>query len=323
MKNLKKFIIFFVVFTIAFLSFFIFSGEFFFNYALSRKQDSKKIIRNIPSEVKQDNLNIIKNNKKLEVEKTTNWICNVNKDVLSIKSNDGLTLKASKFFHDRYTDKYAVIIHGYTDKKEDFYDIARHYYEKGFNVIAPDLRAHGESEGRYIGMGWLDKDDVKLWIDYIKRCDNKSSIILHGVSMGAATVMMTSGDNLLNNVKLVIEDCGYTSVKDIFKSELQARFKLPEFPLIQALSLVTMLRANYSINEASCLDQVAKSKVPILVIHGDRDNFVPVYMAYQIYNKIKSDKDIFIINGAGHAECRFLETDMYYRKVFDFIKSRI
>ena len=116
------------------------------------------------------------------------------------------------------------------------------YYEMGYNVLLPNNRAHGNSEGNYIGMGWLDKDDIACWVNWINKQDPNAKIILHGVSMGAATTMMASGENL-NNVVGYIEDCGYTSVWDIFASELDKRFSLPTFPVLNISNGVAKLKA--------------------------------------------------------------------------------
>ena len=104
----------------------------------------------------------------------------------------------------------------------------RPYYEHGYNVLLPDDRASGKSEGNHIGMSYLDKDDMKLWINWILNEDPDAKIIVHGVSMGGATSMMLSEDNP-EQVVCYIEDCGYTSVYDIFSSELDKRFGLPPF----------------------------------------------------------------------------------------------
>ncbi len=181
------------------------------------------------------------------------------------------------------------------------------------------MRATGESEGEYIGMGWLDKDDLKCWIDLIIKQNNNSNIILHGSSMGAATVLMASGDELPSNVKAIIEDSGYTSVWDIFASEAKARFNLPAFPVLNMFEIVANFRAKYDIKEASALEQVKKATVPILFIHGDNDDFVPEYMCEKLYEAANCKKDKLIIHSAGHTESRYKEPETYYNKIFDFL----
>ena len=147
------------------------------------------------------------------------------------------------------------------------------------------MRATEESEGKYIGMGWLDKDDIIGWINKIIEKDKNAKIILHGSSMGAATVLMASGEHLPSNVKAIIADSSYTSVWDIFKSELKARFNLPPFPLMQMFRVIAQIKAKYDIKEGSVINQVKKSKTPTLLIHGDADDFVPVTMEPEIYYK--------------------------------------
>lgn len=109
----------------------------------------------------------------------------------------------------------------------------------------PDARGHGKSEGDYIGFGWDERKDYLQWINRIIKKDPQSEIVLHGVSMGAATVMMTSGEKLPDNVKAFVEDCGYSSVKGELGYQLKEMFNLPAFPLIPVTSLVTKVRAGY------------------------------------------------------------------------------
>ena len=196
-----------------------------------------------------------------------------------------------------------------------------HYADFNYNALTPDLRAHGQSEGKYIGMGWLDKKDVLKWIDLIIEKDSNAKIIIHGVSMGAATAMMVSSQQLPPNVKCIIADCGYTSVHDIFSSELKLRFGLPSFPIINVASLVSKVRAGYGFREASALEQVKKSVRPILFIHGDADKFVPVSMVYTLYDAANCKKDLLIVPNADHADSRIVDPGAYYKKVQEFIKA--
>lgn len=159
----------------------------------------------------------------------------------------------------------------------------RNFYEKGFHVLAPDLRGHGESDGEYIGMGWHDRLDILQWIEEVIELDPYAEIVLFGVSMGGATVMMTSGEDLPPNVKVIVEDCGYSSVSDVFVYQLDDLFGLPEFPVMNAANTITNIRAGFDLYEASAVEQVAKSVKPILFIHGDQDTFVPYEMLEEVY----------------------------------------
>ena len=123
-------------------------------------------------------------------------------------------------------------------------------------------------------MGWDDRLDIIDWINNILKDNPNSEIILHGTSMVAATVLSTSGENLPSNVKAIIADCGYASVWDEFTYQLKDLFNLPSFPVMNLSNMVTMVKVGYSLKEAFPIKQVAKSKTPILYIHGDKDDLV-------------------------------------------------
>ena len=199
----------------------------------------------------------------------------------------------------------------------------KRYYDMGYNILIPDLRGHGKSEGDYIGMGWFDRLDILKWINLILSYNKDSKIILHGVSMGAATVAMTSGEALPRNVKAIISDCGYTSVLDQFSHQLKSMYSLPNFPVMNVSSLVTKFKAGYTLKEASTLKQVSKSNTPILYIHGDEDDFVPYKMMDELYNATSSPKEKLTIIGASHARSSKVNPDLYWSTVENFINKYI
>lgn len=321
MINMKKWLIGISAFLIMIIVAFLCIGNYFFDYALVRKNGEiaaaeMSAYSLIYENEKKDRIDL---NRKIQKEKTSYWLNSISKKEINIQSNDKLQLFASEFKLSNENNKWIILVHGYTSEQSSIYDIARHYSDKGYNVLTPDLRAHGLSEGKYVGMGWLDKNDLLLWIDYLLRNYRNSEIILHGVSMGAATVMMASGENLPTNVKLIVEDCGYTSVWDIFSFELKLRFNLSTFPVLNAASFITNVRAGYSYKEASSIDQIKKLVTPILFIHGNADEFVPVNMAYKLYDNANINKELIIVDGAGHAESRLADEELYYGSIFSFI----
>ncbi|WP_051204932.1 alpha/beta hydrolase [Butyrivibrio sp. VCD2006] len=250
---------------------------------------------------------------------TDEWVESAEKETVSLTSKDGLKLVGDVFNTDKSSHKWLIAVHGYTSKRQHMYPYARYYAKRGYNVVAPDNRAHGESEGKMLGMGWLDKDDIKLWIDYIVNIDPEAEIVLHGVSMGGATVMMVSGEELPANVKAIVDDCGYTSVWDEFTDEARYLFHIPQFPILHTASLISKLRAGYTFWEASAIDQVRKTKIPIMFIHGSKDNFVNADMVYELYDACPTQKDIYVVEGAGHGQAMYLDPDLYFEKVFNFI----
>lgn len=301
-------------------------GGYFVRYALYR--DGAGGNREIKNEqVKIENQDsdkaIIDKNKKEEKTEVKKWSEETPQEKLEIKAKDDITLKATAYYNkteNQENHNWVIVAHGYRSKPSWVASIGMHFYkEKGYNVLIPSMRATEESEGKYIGMGWLDKDDIIGWINKIIEKDKNAKIILHGSSMGAATVLMASGEKLPSNVKAIIADSSYTSVWDIFKSELKARFNLPAFPLMQMFRLIAIIQAKYDIKEASVIDQVKKSNTPTLLIHGDADDFVPVTMEPEIYKAIPGGKDQLIIKGAGHTKSRYREPETYYKKVYEFI----
>ena len=137
--------------------------------------------------------------------------------------------------------------------------------------------------------------------------------------MGGAATMMVSGENLPDNVKCFIEDCGYTSAWDEFSYQLKKIYSLPSFPIMNSVNLLVNLRAGYDLKEASAFNQVQKCRKPMLFIHGDKDTFVPFNMAEKLYAVSSCpEKELFITRNAGHAESFKMYEDIYWQKVFEF-----
>lgn len=241
---------------------------------------------------------------------------------VQITSDDGLTLHGVCYTNAETADNHlwAIALHGYRGDHNGALRMAVPYYEAGYSVLTPDLRACGESDGDFVGMGWLDRRDVLRWIDSIIARDPQAKIVIHGISMGAATTMMTAGEDTPDNVRAFVEDCGYTSVWDVFSSELQLRFGLPEFPILYTASGVAKLRAGYGFTEASALRQVENCEKPMLFIHGTADDFIPYEMMDELYSAKPGDnKAELTADGAGHGEAVYALGDAYWDAVFDFI----
>ena len=296
-------------------------GNYFVNYAIARSGagGDRKISQESTIEVLGEDEKIIENNKKIAKENSEKWSESIQQKQVEVKANDNITLRGTEYLNQEETNKWAIILHGYRSNPSSVLTIGEHFSEKGYNVLIPSMRACADSEGEYVGMGWLDKEDLKCWINLIIEENKNAEIILHGSSMGAATVLMASGDELPANVKNIIADSGYTSVWDIFASEAKARFNLPEFPVLNMFQIVANRKAKYDIKEASSLEQVKKSKTPILFIHGDKDDFVPEYMCEKLYDATNCKKEKIIIHGAGHTDGKYREPEKYYNTIFDWI----
>lgn len=216
----------------------------------------------------------------------------------------------------------AVIIHGYGDNYLVFLYLARMYRDElNYNILMPDLQYHGYSEGNSIQMGWLDRFDILNWINVAYSLFPNDFMVLHGVSMGAATVMMTSGENLPEYVKCFIEDCGYASVRKQFKKELKEMGPIPT-DLLNSASIVTHQKYGWYFKEADSTKQLAKCERPMLFIHGDADDFVPFEDMWICYNaKKKGYKEYWVAEGAVHANSYAKYPEVYTHKVSNFLKT--
>ena len=286
------------------------TGNFLFHLALNPKSSKSIIFKQEWDEEKEL--------KKIENEK---WLEENAKEVYI--QNKKLNLHSYEIRNKKDSKVWVIAVHGYIDSANSMVDSAKQFISYGYHVLLPDLRAHGKSDGKYIGMGWLDKNDILLWIDYLIATYGNIKIILYGISMGAATVMMASGEDLPSNVRMVIEDCGYTSAWEEFSHELKYLFHMPPFPALYNANLITILRAKYSFRKASSIKQIKKSKIPILFIHGEKDNFVPFYMLDKLYQAATCPKEKLVIKGAAHAEAQIIDPQKYWHTVRKFIKRYI
>ena len=224
---------------------------------------------------------------------------------------------------EKASHRWAVLLHGYTGSKEMMYGYAYWYSLNGFNVLAPDFRCQGESEGDYIGLGASDSEDLARWIDLILERDPEAEIVLHGLSMGASTALLYAGrENLPDNIKAVISDCAYTDAYSMFQEKIGSWFHLPTFPVVDSAELVIRLRAGYDLKETSPLKAVSISRIPALFIHGEEDRMIPVEMCRKLYGAALSDKQIMIVEGAGHAQAADKDPQRYFDAVKVFLGSQ-
>lgn len=226
--------------------------------------------------------------------------------------------------HDSARGKTAILVHGYKDAAVKMLPYARLYYEMGMNIILPDLHGHGLSDGEEIQMGWKDRLTIEEWMRIAHHAfsgaADSTRLYLHGISMGAATVMCVAGDNP-EGLVAVVEDSGYTNAWDEFKKELRERFSLPAFPLMHVTSWLCELRYGWNFRQASPLRQVSKARCPMLFIHGDADKFVPTEMVYPLYEAKKGGKQLWVTKGSEHVMSLHDYHRAYREKLALFVKG--
>ena len=215
----------------------------------------------------------------------------------------------------------AVVVHGYTDNHLCFLNLVRMYRDDlNYNVMVPDLHYHGYSEGRAVQMGWLDRFDVRRFAEMAHEIWGDDFLVVHGVSMGAATTMMLSGDELPDYFRAFVEDCGYSSVWDQFSHNLKDSFHLPAFPVLNSASIVCKHKYGWGFKEASSVNQLAKCDRPMLFIHGDKDDFVPFEHLYKNYEaKTQGYKEMWVAPGSEHAMAYKDHPAEYTQHIRDFL----
>ena len=304
MKKIAKILIVTLIVIVLFITCIsLYVGNYLYDYTLnpySKHNISEKIETN--EEVAQE---------------SRQWLSENSVNV-SLKSQDNLNLHAA--YIEQNSHIYMIMVHGYRGDGASIISPIKQMKKAGYNLLIPDLRGHGFSEGDYIGMGWDDREDIIQWIDYLLSKDPHASIILYGVSMGGATVLDVAGEKLPHQVKAIIEDCGYTSVWDIFKAHIDMNNIESEVALHMA-SLVTKIRAGYYLEDVRPIEQVKKSQTPMLFIHGAEDNFVPFALVNELYNAATCQKEKLVIQGAGHANSCSVNSELYYRTIFHFIEK--
>lgn len=241
---------------------------------------------------------------------------------LTLISKDGLKLVGH--FLPNSSDKLAIIVHGYGADYREMQRYAKYFVEENYNILAVENRAHGSSEGKMIGMGWLDRLDLVQWINLMVEKNPDFKIVLFGLSMGASTVCMASGENLPSNVKAIISDCGFDNVYNQIKYVFKYRTKMSTWPVLNIFDVYLKSVYKFDMKNADAIKQVKKCKVPILYIHGDDDHFVPTENVYRLFNATNEKlRSLYIVKGAGHALSYPLAEGDYEKQLNMFLAKNI
>jgi fermentation-respiration switch protein FrsA (DUF1100 family) len=258
-------------------------------------------------------------------ETPTYWIDDQPYETVHLRSRDGLDLVAYWLPSKTPNADTVILAHGYSSRARHMSAFAQLFSEElGMNVLMPDARGHGDSGGAYIGFGWPERLDYLDWIDWVNgRVGTQRSVVLHGVSMGGATVMMVSGESLPPNVKAIVEDCGYTSAEEELGYQVRKMYGVTDPAVLRDTSRLTKRRAGYSFEEASALEQVKKSVTPTLFIHGEADTFVPYEMVSRLYAACSAEKALFTVPGAAHAMSFFTDPAGYRGQIRRFLAQYV
>ena len=240
-----------------------------------------------------------------------------------IRSHDGLTLYGV-FIPAEHAKGTILLAHGYrSNKLIDFGLVLDFYHDAGLNILAIDQRAHGKSTGRYITFGVKECWDVMSWIDWHNKAVGEVPFILSGLSMGASTVLYLADADLPENVKGIIADCGFTSPKDIIRRVYESTVHLPAAPSLWVADLFARIFAGFRFSEKDTKVILRNNKLPVLLVHGVDDGFVPCDMTRQAYEACAGNKEMFLVEGADHGVSFLIDRPGYTQRVIRFLKENV
>lgn len=283
-------------------------GKIIFHFTLSRKSIHDKILKKqLSKQIEEHKIDLC-------------WWDKVPFKEVSIKSHDGLKIVGHYF--DSQSSKTALVVHGFGGDYRQMQQYCKLFYDKNFNVLAIENRAHGNSEGACIGLGWLDRKDVLLWIDFLNGQNPERKIVLFGLSMGGTAVCCAAGEKLPENVVAIISDCAFDNA-DRQISLLSKRIKLGAGLIKKHLYSYAERLHDFDVLQADAVKQVKNTKCPILFIHGDADLYVPVENLYNLFNATPPQfREKYVVEGAGHCLCYAKAGIFYEKKISDFLKKR-
>lgn len=251
------------------------------------------------------------------------WLHDNNAQDVYVTSDDGLKLHG--FWVPAAEPRGTVLLaHGYRSTMLlDFGAAFEIYHDLGLNILVPDQRSHGKSQGRFITFGVKESNDMQRWLDFHNHHFGKQPIILSGMSMGASTVMYLADEALPDNVKGIIADCGFTSPKDILASVFRNVTHLPPMPSLWAADLFARLIAGFSLTQKDTRKTLARNQLPILMIHGTDDTFVPCWMTKAGFAACTGPKELLLVEKADHGVSFLQDPERYSRAVIAFIEKNM
>lgn len=249
-------------------------------------------------------------------------IKNMPHQTIRIKSHDGYTL-VGHWFTCKDPKRVIVAMHGWRSRWSfDFSTVVDFWRNNGCCVLCAEQRGQGSSGGAYIGFGVMERHDCVQWVRWVnEQFDSRLPVYLAGVSMGATTVMMTAGLELPSNVRGIMADCGFTSPDEIFRHVAEKNLHIPYDFHTNTADRLFKQKVHTGTKDCSTVQILKNSHIPLLLVHGTEDHFVPVEMTYENYKACAAPKRLLIVPGADHGMSYYMEKDLYEKTILDFFRE--
>ena len=249
------------------------------------------------------------------------WLSTIAHQNLSITSDDGLLLHGTYIPSENASNEWIVLVHGYDADSTQMLPLAKTYHAHGYQIVIPDLRCHGTSEGEVISFGAKESDDLCGWMDLILQMDPNAKIILHGISMGASTSLLASSKVMHTALKGVISDCGYTSYQDVLRHLTTKIYHIPGSVFVPGVSFWIKKIGHFTYQDCDCIQAICMKAVPTLFFHGANDTFIPTEMVNRLANALQNASIVEIVENAGHAQCMY--DNKYMSKCLLFVQKQM
>ena len=257
------------------------------------------------------------------IPRARQWLRDHRAQDVSVTSFDGSTLRG-QWVPAENSMGTIILFHGYhTHHIHDFSGIYGLYHSIGLNLLLVRQRGHGESGGRYIPFGVHERKDALRWIEFHNQTHGMDNVYLGGMSMGASTVLFAAGEDLPPNVRGITADCGFSSPAELLSHLIRRDFHLPAKLVLPLREVWARMLGGFSFYECSSEASLARSKTPILFIHGKADTFVPCSMTEKGFRACVSEKELHLIEGAGHGRSYLYEPERLSAALTDFFKRNL
>ncbi|WP_399201832.1 alpha/beta hydrolase [Sutcliffiella deserti] len=220
------------------------------------------------------------------------------------------------------SNRYMIFSHGVTQNTLNSIKYMNIFMRKGWNVVLYDHRRHGKSGGTTTSYGFYEKHDLKAVVDWVRdqAADDEAIIGVHGESMGAATLLMYAG-GLEDGADFYIADCPFSDLEEQLAYRLKADFKIPKQLVMPIASTFLRLRDKYSIRDVSPINVIENIDNPVLFIHSEPDDFIPIMMTQQLFEKKKGKKQLYVAKNGSHAMSYSDNREEYEKAIDEFLEE--